>query len=86
MSSYRNFLKVQKENRCGNRRVRERIAPSTSEFVRQDFLGVWAEDGETIWVPGHRNESRKEEKTNGKKRNVRSLCACFINYNSFWFN
>ena len=28
---------------------------------------------------------REGKRTSGKKRNIRSLCACFIYYNSFWF-
>ena len=63
--------------------MRERTAPSRSEFTRQGFLGVWTEEGETVWVPGI--GMREGKRTSGKKRNIRSLCACFIYYNSFWF-
>ena len=50
--------------------MRERTAPSSSEFLRQDFLGVWAEEGETIWVPGHRNERRKKGKWKKEKYKI----------------
>lgn len=29
---------------------------------------------------------RGEKRTNGKKRNIRFLRACLINYDSFWFH
>ena len=57
--------------------MRERTAPSRSEFTRQGFLGVWTEEGETVWVPGHRNERRKEDKWKKEKYKI-SVCMLYL--------